>query len=298
MIAPLLPHPEHQQLFMFLQMQLAHLCQHACMPKLVSRGGFLTLDTTTSEAWQSLGYSGFNSLQFNSLQFTSIQCMSIQFTSFTDMGSWIQFTGQHVKPIHFNSIQFNACQLFFFQFMSNQFISNQFTSIQSKLLLLLVCCFVLVSSIQFNAYHFFNHPMIHLSSDDNDTLVVRDWPVAVRDWPTSHEPSHIRRWDAASRQKDRKQLSCQRLACASPFLWLLGLKQASRIKLSETGCAIVQCQPNIMNIIVAHINSREIWLAFLCVWVGADDPRCNCVAGSPRNDHNTDLQFAGHCHKD
>ena len=58
MIAPLLPHPEHQQLFMFLQIQLAHLCQHACMPKLVSRGGFLTLDTTTSEAWQSLGYSG------------------------------------------------------------------------------------------------------------------------------------------------------------------------------------------------------------------------------------------------
>ena len=194
MIAPLLPHPEHQQLFMFLQIQLAHLCQYACMPKLVSRGGFLTLDTTTSEAWQSLGYSGL------------------------------------------------ACK----------------------------------GEVNARA----------------DKQVKESKNMRARTSSQKYAPR------AAPRQTDRKQLSCQRLACASPFLWLLGLKQASRIKLSETGCAIVQCQPNIMNIIVAHINSREIWLAFLCVWVGADDPRCNCVAGSPRNDHNTDLQFAGHCHKD
>ena len=102
---------------MFLHITLAHLCQYACMPTLVSRGGFLTLDMTTSEAWQSLGYSGL------------------------------------------------ACK----------------------------------GEVNARA----------------DKQVKESKNMRARISSQKYAPL------AAPRQTDRKQLSCQRLACASPFLWLL-----------------------------------------------------------------------------
>ena len=48
-------------------------------------------------------------------------------------------------------------------------------------------------------------------------------------------------------------------------------------------------QPYVMNIIVANIDSRELRITFVYVWVGTDNPRRSGVFWSPWDDYDAQL---------